>query len=39
MDWELLNAIGITIMAALGLWAFQRAHAKMENHPKSGKRN
>lgn len=24
MDYGLLNAIGITILAAFGLWAFQR---------------
>lgn len=24
MDWGLLNAIGITVMAALGLWLLQR---------------
>lgn len=26
MDYELLNAIGITVMAAFGLWVFQKVH-------------
>lgn len=30
MDWELLNAIGITIMAALGLWALKWGHDKKD---------
>lgn len=28
MDWALLNALGITLMAAFGLWAFQWAYGK-----------
>lgn len=27
-DFGLLNAIGITVMAAFGLWAFQKAYKK-----------
>lgn len=30
MDWGLLNALGITVMAFFGLWAFQKAYAKMK---------
>lgn len=28
MDWGLLNALGITVMAALGLWILEREHKK-----------
>lgn len=28
MDWALLNAIGITLMAVLGLWILKRSHDK-----------
>lgn len=30
MDWGFLNAIGITIMAAFGLWALKRGHDKRD---------
>lgn len=32
MDWGLLNAIGITLMAVFGMWVFHRAHAGLKDH-------
>ncbi len=29
MDYGLLNTLGITLMALVGLWAFQYAHARI----------
>lgn len=29
MDWALLNAIGITVMAAVGLWILKRSHDRI----------
>lgn len=28
MDWGTLNAVAITFMAALGLWALKKSHDK-----------